>query len=85
MVKTGVKRTPIPKSTTVSASTLKKVGTIALVRHFKFTEDKPVVFDPKKVKTEVFTRGANAPSNIEFTMEPAEGDFVLYHPTPWLY
>jgi hypothetical protein len=79
--------TRIAKSTAlkpgkVSATTLAKVGTIAKVRHFKFTETAPVRFDPKKVNTEIFQKGGNAPSNIEFTLQPADGEFVVFHPTP---
>lgn len=70
------------KSRKLSAATLKSVGTIAQVRHFNFTEDKPVRFDATKVDSHLFKRGANAPANIEFAMEPTEGDFVLFHPTP---
>lgn len=70
------------KSTRVSATTLKKVGTIAEVRHFKFTETKPVKFDLRKVDSHVFQRVGAAPSNIEFTLQPTEGEAVLLHPTP---
>jgi len=80
-VKTPVRPT-IAKRGKVSASTIKKVGTVAQVRHFKFAEEKPLRFDPKKVNAEVFKRGANAPKNIEFAMEPTEGGVVLFHPTP---
>ncbi len=82
VLKTRVTRTPMAKSGKVSAATLQKVGTIAQVRHFKFTEDKPIRFDPKKIDAEIFKRGINAPKNIEFAMEPTEGDTVLFHPTP---
>ena len=34
------------------------------------------------MNAEVFQRGANAPSHIEFTLQPTDGDFVLFHPTP---
>ncbi|MDC8001628.1 peptidoglycan DD-metalloendopeptidase family protein [Aequorivita todarodis] len=80
--KTAVGRTPKLKSSRVSATTLKNVGSIAQIRHFKFTEDKPVRFDPKKIDSQIFKKGANAPANIEFALEPTEGDYVLYHPTP---
>ena len=79
--KTG-RVTAAVKSRKLSAATLKSVGTIAQVRHFNFTEDKPVRFDAAKVDSHLFKRGANAPANIEFAMEPTEGDFVLFHPTP---
>jgi len=79
--KTG-RVTAAVKSRKLSAATLKSVGTIAQVRHFNFTEDKPVRFDAAKVVSHLFKRGANAPANIEFAMEPTEGDFVLFHPTP---
>lgn len=66
----------------LSQTTLKKIGAIAQVKHFKFTEDKPVRFDGRKIQTEHFKKGASAPANIEFSMEPIEGDYVLFHPTP---
>ncbi|MDN3725099.1 peptidoglycan DD-metalloendopeptidase family protein [Aequorivita sp. SDUM287046] len=80
--KSPIRKNPIGKSARVSATTLKNVGAIAQVRHFKFTEDKPTRFDPKMVHAQVFKRGANSPDNIEFVMEPTEGDVVLFHPTP---
>ncbi|CAM3458705.1 peptidoglycan DD-metalloendopeptidase family protein [Aequorivita lipolytica] len=79
---TRIKRTSAMKPGKVSATTLKKVGTIAQVRHFKFAETAPVKFDPRQVDAEVFQRGANAPSNIEFVMQPTDGDYVVFHPTP---
>src|SRR5690606_8530115 len=82
VVKPGVKASTAVKSRKLSVSTLKKVGTIAQVRHFSFAEDKPVRFDATKIDSHLFKRGANAPANIEFAMEPTEGDFVLFHPTP---
>jgi hypothetical protein len=82
VVKTSIARPKIVKPGKLSASTIQKVGTIAQVRHFKFTEEKPMRFDPKKINAHVFKRGVNAPKNIEFVMEPTEGDVVLFHPTP---
>lgn len=73
---------PIGKTGKASPTTLKKVGIIAQVRHFKFTESKPVRFNATEISTEVFTRATDAPSKIEFVLEPSEGDFILFHPTP---
>ncbi len=79
---TRIKKPITVKQGKVSATTLKKIGTIAQVRHFKFTETAAVKFDPKKLNTEVFKRGANAPAHIEFELQPTDGDFVVFHPTP---
>ncbi len=81
------KATPPKKA---AAKTIKPVaekspGGIARIRHFDFTVNKPVKLDAKKIKSLVpagITRGAAPGLSISFTMEPTEGDFIVFHPTP---
>src|SRR5690606_23290886 len=79
---TRITKTTRLKPGKVSATTLKKVGSIAEVRHFKFTKSEPQRFDLKKVDAEIFQRGADAPTGIEFALQPMEGDSIVFHPTP---
>ena len=74
-----VKKAPASKSAVAE----KSPGGISRIRHFDFTVNKPVAFHAKKIKSLTpATRGGDSGLKISFTMEPAEGDFIVYHPTP---
>ena len=84
IVKPRATRPPISKVVKDLGSSAEKGKPNAHVREFKFPVDKRVPFDPKKIDPEVFRRSANAPDHIEYSVEPAEGDNVFFHPTPGL-
>jgi len=57
-------------------------GRIKEIRHMDFTVKKPFRFTSLENIPEIFTRLKNAPKDVEITLQPLEGDHLVYHPTP---
>ena len=82
LVKPRASLPSISKIEKTSDSSLPKARPNVGVKEFKFPVEKSNPFDTKLIDSEVFVRGANSPSHMEFSVEPAEGDNVFFHPTP---
>jgi hypothetical protein len=83
-VKIGTKKTAARKTRPGKRITIRKVspGRIAQIRHFDFKVSKPFRFDAAKIKVDVLKRLRSSPTDLDITLEPKEGDYVVYHPTP---
>ena len=83
-VKTGTKKTAAKKTPAGKKITVRKVspGRIAQIRHFDFKVSKPFRFDAAKIKVDVLKRLKSSPTDLDITLEPQEGGYLVYHPTP---
>lgn len=80
----GTKITAIKRPVVRRKVTPRKVspGGIARIQHYDFVGSKPFSLTTQNIKAEVFKRLKTAPSGINFNLEPKEGDYLVYHPTP---
>ncbi|MEP6948327.1 MAG: hypothetical protein ABI863_03595, partial [Ginsengibacter sp.] len=81
----AIKKTSSAKTTSAGKKiVIKNVspGGIAKIRHFNFEASKPFHFDASKIDADVIRKFRNSPTDLEITLEPKEGDFLVYHPTP---
>lgn len=93
---TTVKTTP-PKAAVPTAHTSIKVravsktrsaasllmGSLREIRHMEFKINEPYKIDVKdKSVPEKLVRLKNAPEKLEISLQPTEGDALVYHPTP---
>ena len=83
-VKTGTKKTAAKKTPAGKKITVRKgsPGRIAQIRHFDFKVSKPFRFDAAKIKVDVLKRLKSSPTDLDVTLEPQEGGYLVYHPTP---
>jgi len=56
-------------------------GKLLNIRHFDFKVNKQFKFKTLNFKKEVLRRLKNSPKDLEITLEPVEGDNIVYHPT----
>lgn len=58
-------------------------GRITFIRHMEFKKRSPVRIDSAvKINAEVLKKMRNSPPNVEITLEPKSGDYLVYHHTP---
>lgn len=70
-------------TTTKKAATLSaKPGSIAQIRHYDFKVEQPIKFQAARLKADVFQKVSTSPKGIEITLEPKEGDNLVFHHTP---
>lgn len=88
-VKAKAKKAASPKKaatrsiSAVKAPAKSSPGGITMIRHYDFTVNKPFSLDAKTMRSLApATRGPGSGLSISFTMEPTEGDYIVYHPTP---
>ena len=80
------KKSSVRKSVTRSKSVLSRIGAkpsaLKQIRHLDLTVSKPETFQKSDINVSIKRRNKNAPPNIEFNVEPLEGEYLVYHIMP---